>query len=108
MLVIDGKAHRSTLLLPPRDEREERSTGPVMGPDEATRVRAGIDAIMTRDSAIPLLTRLASEGRPLYAPFRPEVQIEGGYVSHSVTYDKANAADPLDGRLSRERILSTS
>ncbi len=105
VLVIDGKARTSTLLLPPRDEREERSTGPVIGPDEATRQRAGMEAILTRDSVIPLLTRLAREGRPLFAPFRPEVQLEGGYVSHSLTFERANAADPLDGRRSRERVL---
>lgn len=105
VLVIDGKARRSTLLLVPRNEREERSTGPVIGPDEETRARVGVEAIMTRDSVMPLLTSLAREGRPLFAPFRAEVQLEGGYISHSVNFAAANAADPLDGRKSRERVL---
>jgi Xaa-Pro aminopeptidase len=105
VLVIDGRARRSTLLLPPRNEREERSTGPVIGPDEATRARVGVEVMMTRDSVMQLLTSLAREGRPLFAPFRPEVQLEGGYVSHSTGFEAANLADPLDGRKSRERVL---
>ncbi len=105
VLVVDGKARKSTLFLLPRNEREERSTGPVIGPDEATRKLTGIEEVVTRDSVMAVLTRLAHEGRPLYAPFRAEVQVEGGYASHSVAFDASNAADPLDGRLSRERIL---
>ena len=105
VLVIDGKSRRSTLLFPPRNLREEQSTGEMIGPDEKTRVRVGVEAIMSRDSVMSILTSLAREGRPLFAPFRPEVQLEGGYVSHSVQFEAANLADPLDGRKSRERVL---
>src|SRR4249919_3397570 len=60
LLVLDGKTRTSTLVLPPRNAREEQTTGPVIGPDEETRRRVGVDAIASRDSVIAMLTRLAA------------------------------------------------
>ena len=50
-LLIDGRSRRSTLYLPPRDEKHERSEGPVMSSEDAEQGRAltGIDAIANRE-----------------------------------------------------------
>src|SRR6187402_1296118 len=49
IVLIDGRTRRTTLFLPPRDERMERSEGPILVPgDEAVRL-TGIDAVVPRD-----------------------------------------------------------
>ena len=71
ILVIDGRAKRSTLFLLPRDERAERSEGPVLTPGaEAARV-TGVDEVRPRDQFEAVLEKLAAEGRTLYLPHRP-------------------------------------
>ncbi len=104
VLIIDGKARSSTLFLPAFNAAEVHNGGPVIIPDEASRKIVGVEHVMVRDSVMSVLTRLAAEGRQFYAPFGGEVR-GASYTSHVVAYDKANAADPLDGRLSREQQL---
>jgi Xaa-Pro aminopeptidase len=104
ILIIDGKAHASTLFLPALNPSEVHNGGPVIIPDEPSRRMVGVEHVMVRDSIMAVLTRLAGEGRPFYAPFGGEVR-GASYTSHVVAYDHANAADPLDGRLSREQQL---
>lgn len=104
VLVIDGQAHSSTLFLLARNERSERSEGPVLVPGEDTRRITGIEQVVVRDSVISVLSRLAREGRPLFAPFRAESRIAGA-TAQSKNFDAANAADPLDGQHSREWAL---
>ena len=73
LLVIDGRAGRSTLFLPPRDERRERMYGELLFPgDEAVKV-TGIEAVVPRDQFAAALQALGREGRVVYTPFRPEV-----------------------------------
>ena len=106
VLIIDGKTRSSTLFLPGYNAAEVRNGGPVIVPDEASQRIVGVERIMVRDSVMSVLTRLAAAGRSFYAPFGGEVR-GASYTSHVVAYDKANAADPLDGRLSREQQLVT-
>ncbi len=48
ILVIDGKTKQSTAYLPPRNERNERSEGPVLTPgDEAVKL-TGIERVLDR------------------------------------------------------------
>ena len=103
VLIVDGKTRKSTLILPPT-YRLANSEGPMLVANDDARRITGIDEIASRDSVIAILSRLASEGRQLYAPFRGESR-NAGAKEHSSGFDAANAADPLDGRLSRERIL---
>src|SRR5262245_12927013 len=50
ILLIDGRAKRSTLFIPARNERKEATEGPVLVPgDEAVRL-TGIEAVEVRDS----------------------------------------------------------
>lgn len=104
VLIIDGKARTSTLFLPAFNAAEVHNGGPVIVPDEPSRKMVGVEHVMVRDSVMAVLTRLAAEGRAFYAPFGGEVR-GASYTSHVAAYDKANAADPLDGRLSREQQL---
>jgi len=48
IVLIDGRSRRTTLFLPPRDERMERSEGPILVPgDDAVRL-TGIEAVVPR------------------------------------------------------------
>ena len=44
ILLIDGKTKRSTLFLPPRNERTERSEGPILTPGPEAVQLTGIEA----------------------------------------------------------------
>ena len=104
VLVIDGKSRKSTLILPPT-YRLANSEGPMLVANDDARRITGIEQVVSKDSVIAVLTRIASEGRPFYAPFRSESR-NAGAKEQSSGFDRANAMDPLDGRLSRERILA--
>lgn len=101
LIVIDGRAKRSTLYLQPRDPRRERMYGPLLYPgDEAARI-TGIEAVVVREEFQKALTALARERRTIYTLFRPEVL--GSASSSDTTALAANtASDPWDGRPSRE------
>ena len=101
ILVIDGKTKQSTAFLPPRNERAERSEGPVLTPgDEAVKL-TGLDRVLERAAFAEVLTALGAEGRTLYLPHRPEAL---GAATPGVVEQHALASmeDPWDGRLSRE------
>ncbi len=104
ILVIDGKAKRSTLFVLPRDERAERSEGPVLtpGPD-AARV-TGIEEVKARDEFAGALAVLAAESRTLYLPHRPEA-LGAGTPGYSNSHEQKSLADPWDGRKSGERTF---
>src|SRR5262245_48824920 len=50
ILLVDGRSKRSTLFLPPRDERKERSEGPVLTPGPEAVQLTGMDAVEVRDA----------------------------------------------------------
>ena len=101
IVLIDGRSKRTTLFLAPRDERMERSEGPVLVPgDEAVRL-TGADAVLARDQFAAALDAVLAEGRPVYTPHRGESL--GAYTPYSVIrHERLTAADPWDGRGSRE------
>src|SRR5205823_2814583 len=74
ILVIDGKAHRSTLFLNPRNERREKNMlGPGLYPGDEAAKTTGIEAVLPRDEFKTVMDTLAKEGRTIYTPHRPEV-----------------------------------
>jgi Xaa-Pro aminopeptidase len=80
ILLIDGRTKRSALFLPPRDERKERTEGPVLTPGpEAVRL-TGMDAVEPRDGFEAALKQAAASPRAAYLPARPEV-LGGASVS---------------------------
>lgn len=101
ILVIDGKARRSTLYLPARNERLERAEGPLLSPGDQAQKLTGFDVVADRTLFASQLVQVAAEARPVYAPFRSESRFAGAPES-SRGWDAATLSDPWDGRLSRE------
>ena len=107
-LLIDGQSRRSTLYLPHRNERRERSDGKVLSAEDAELVvkLSGVDAVAGLDLLGEHLARYGSSGatRALYTPLAPA---EGLSVSRwGPLQALAQAgADPFDGRPSREGAL---
>src|SRR5215813_10230800 len=74
ILLIDGKTHRSTLFLNPRNERREKNMfGPGLFPGEEAARATGIESVLARDEFKGALEAAAKESRAIYTPFRPEV-----------------------------------
>ncbi len=105
ILVIDGRAKRSTLFLNPRDERREmRMFGPGLFPgDEAARA-TGMEAVLERDEFAKWLADFAKDGRAIYTPYRPEV-LGSASSSDPAALAKNTRNDPWDGRPSREEVF---
>jgi Xaa-Pro aminopeptidase len=101
ILVIDGRAKRSTLFLPPRNERLERSEGPVFVPGPEALRLTGVNDVQPRDAFADVVSAIGQRGGVVYTPFRPEAL--GAATPHAVLgHAAATAADPWDGRPSRE------
>src|SRR5574338_105748 len=102
--VIDGRSKKSTLFLQPRDERAERSEGPVLTPGaEAERI-TGIDSVRPREQFASMLNEMAAGGRTLYLPLRPEA-LNAATPQYTRMHADKSAQDPWDGRRSREQAL---
>jgi Xaa-Pro aminopeptidase len=101
LLVIDGRAKRSTLYLEPESSRRVQVMfGPLLEPgDSAARV-TGMDAVLARDELAKAVSELSREGRAVYTPFRPEV-LGSASAGDVVKLAKATREDPWDGRISR-------
>jgi Xaa-Pro aminopeptidase len=105
MLLIDTKTKRSTLFLQPRSERREKMMfGPGLYPGEEAVKSTGIEAVLARDEFAAVLADLATSGRTIFTPFRPEVLGEAS-SSDVVTLARNTKNDPWDGRVSREEAF---
>lgn len=99
ILMMDGRTRTSTLFLAPRDERRERSEGPVLVPgDEAVRL-TGIEQVRARAEFDAAAATLA--GRTVYTTFRGETR-GAGTPGQAAAHQAASEADPWDRRPSRE------
>lgn len=102
ILVIDGRAKRSTLYLPPTD-RWSRMWGPILSADgDAARI-TGIEAVARREEFDAAAGALG--GRAIFTPLRAEV-LGSGSAGDAAALARANAADPWDGRASREQAFA--
>ena len=104
ILVIDGKAKRSTLYLYGGAERRERMFGSAMAPGDAAVAATGIEAALPRDEFAKAVEAFAREGRAFYTPFRPEV-LGSASASDASASARATKEDPWDGRPSREEAF---
>lgn len=104
-LLLNGTTRRATVYLPHRNEARERSEGKVLSAEDADLVRqlSGIDAVASTDVLAEHLARMAWTGsiRTIYTPLQPA---EGASMSRdlAVRVIADYAADPFDGRGSRE------
>ena len=102
LLVIDGRARKSTLFLNPRNEqREKRMFGPGLYPGDEAVKATGIEAVLPRDDFKAMLEQFGRDKRVIYTPFRPEVLGEAS-SSDPTTLARNTKNDPWDGRISRE------
>jgi Xaa-Pro aminopeptidase len=104
ILLIDGKAKRSTLYLYGGAERRERMFGSAMVPGDAAVTVTGIEAVRPRDEFAKAIEAFAHEGRALYTPFRPEI-LGSASAGDVVASARAAKDDPWDGRPSREDLF---
>ncbi len=103
MLIVDGRSKRTTLFLNPGPART-RMYGPYLVAGDSAARATGIDRVLPRDSFALALQALATDGRTIYTPFRPETMgsESSGDVASYVTRSKN---DPWDGRTSREELF---
>jgi len=101
IVAVDGRAKTTTLFLAPRNERTERSEGPVLVPGDEAQKLTGIESVLPRDQFAPALAKLAADARTLYLPFRAET-LGGGTGGQAVAAASATSNDPWDGRSSKE------
>ena len=101
ILLIDGRAKTTTLYLPPRNERLERSEGPVLVPGEDAQRLTGIEQVLPRERFGEAVTKLGAEARVVYLPHRAET-LGAGTPGQATLHATASAGDPWDGRPSKE------
>ena len=102
IVLLDGRAKQTTLFLQSRNEGLERSEGPMLVPgDEAVRL-TGIESVQSRDQFRAVFAAAAAGRRTVYCPFRAE-SLGAGTPQAAASHAQATAADPWDGRPSREQ-----
>ncbi|MFQ5742094.1 MAG: aminopeptidase P N-terminal domain-containing protein [Acidobacteriota bacterium] len=107
-LLLDGASRRTSLYLPDRDDRRERTEGKILTAEDVELIRklTGVDEVHETDRLSDHLARYAHTGSPptLYTPYQPA---EGVATSRDLGRRAANdiANDPWDGRPSREKHL---
>jgi Xaa-Pro aminopeptidase len=100
LLIVDGKARRSTLFLTPRTAGRQRAIGPYLDVGDSSARVTGLDAIVARDSFAAAVARIAAEKRRIYTPFRPEV-LGSASAGDVLGHARATRNDPWDGHTSR-------
>jgi Xaa-Pro aminopeptidase len=101
ILVIDGRAKSSTLFLPPRDERAERSEGPVLVPGPEAAKITGIERVLSRDELLNVVRQFDADRRTLYMPHRLEA-LGAATPGYTEGHARKSLEDRWDGRKSRE------
>jgi Xaa-Pro aminopeptidase len=104
-LLLDGATKKATLFLPPRNESRERGEGKMLSAEDADEVRklSGVDAVASTEVLADQL-----EGQYLrrghHAMYTPLAPAELGSMSRDLAlrFTADAAADPFDGRASRE------
>jgi Xaa-Pro aminopeptidase len=106
IVLLDGRTKRTTLFLPPRNERMERSEGPVLGPGPEAARLTGISDVRPRETFGDAFTAAVGSGRVVYAPVRTE-SVAAVTPDSALRSMAATAADPWDGRPSREATFAS-
>ena len=107
-LVLDGRARRVTLYLPPRNERLERAEGKVLSADDGELVKrlTGVDEVLpldaTRVEGWPVIPGPRPRETVIFAEFSP-AEAAGQSRGELVAAETARALDYWDGGTSRQR-----
>jgi Xaa-Pro aminopeptidase len=101
-VIIDGRAKKTTLFLPPKNEQRERSMfGPALSPGPEAVRETGVEETRPRADFTSAVTVLAGEHRAIFTPFAAEV-LGSQSQGDPTRMWAANKQDPWDGRDSRE------
>lgn len=102
LLLLDGGRRRTTLFLPPRDVRQERSEGPGIAQEDETEIcrLTGVDAVQSPDQ----LGRFLGDAHVLYTPHSPG-EGPAAYRDELIHAARRIEADPWDSRRGREELL---
>jgi Xaa-Pro aminopeptidase len=108
-LLLDGRTRKATLFLPPRNARLEAAEGKVLSADdvELARQKTGADAVASTETMRGDWLGTPPNGLPesAWTPFAPaEHSAEQRW--ELLARGASIAADPWDGRLSRESRLA--
>ncbi len=102
-ILIDGRNKKVTLYMPPRNERLERSEGRVLNADDEKLIKklVGVDQVRSTDEMRMNFPPDLKRSTIIYTMFTPA---EGqGQSRYELEVANASiAADPWDGRISRE------
>jgi Xaa-Pro aminopeptidase len=105
LLLLDGRTKTTMLFLPPRNERMERSEGPVLVPGPEAARLTGIADVRAREAFGDAFKAAAVGGRVVYTPARGE-SLAAVTPDSASRYATAAAADPWDRRPSRETAFA--
>ncbi|MGN6369852.1 MAG: aminopeptidase P N-terminal domain-containing protein [Phycisphaerae bacterium] len=102
-LTMDASTKKCVLYLAPRDEKHEKSDGPTLSAEDGAFVlaRTGIDEVRPISQVVADLTGIEGQIWTMRAPAEGARQCQDT-LRH---FQKAIAADPLDGRMPREHHL---
>ena len=100
LVLLDGRSKSATLFLPPRNERLERSEGPVLVPGDEAAGLTGIPRVLERNAFADELVRAVGAGRTVYVPHRAE-SLGAATPRAAADHAAATLKDPWDGRPSR-------
>src|SRR4051812_796447 len=101
LVLLVGRTRQTSLFVAPRNERVERSEGPVLVPGAEAARLTGIDHVAARDD-FDAAFKAAAPGRPVYAPFRAE-SLGAATPQAAAMNAQATLNDPWDGRPSRNQ-----
>jgi Xaa-Pro aminopeptidase len=103
VLTVDGRTKQSTLYLPDNSPYA-RAWGPLLdvGP-EAVRI-TGIERVVRREDLDAAVAAAGAASCVIYTPHRPEV-LGSGSAGDAATWARTTAADPWDGRGTREQAF---
>lgn len=99
-LLLDGRSRTSTLFLPHRDERRERSEGPGLSAEGASQMKTltGVNAVCGFEELEKRLRGIAT----IYTPHSP-AEGRARYRDDALYSEKCIAADPWEARPRREQ-----
>lgn len=104
LLIIDGKARKTTLFLTEATPRRVRAIGPYLEVNEESLKTTGVDAVEPRDAFAAAVTMIAAGKRVIFTPFKPEV-LGSESASDVVAFMRATKEDPWDGHVSRDETF---
>ncbi len=105
IVLLDGKTKTAMLFLPPRNEQMERMEGPVLVPGSDAVRLTGIADVRASEAFNAAFAAAVAGGRVVYTPARGE-SVAAVTPDSAMRSAAASAADPWDGRPSREAAFA--